>query len=221
MVKVIAFNGGPRKKWNTATLLENALQGAAETGAETEMVHLYDIDFKGCVSCFACKTVANARTGRCFHRDGLTPVLERVAGADALVLGSPIYLGAATGEMRCFLERLVFPYITYTESHASVFPRRIPVGLVYTMNVPEEAVASGAFPINQGLELTENFLARVFGAAESLYSCDTLQFDDYGKMYAPVFDAAAKARRREEVFPRDCARARDLGKRLAQGLATP
>lgn len=221
MPRVIAFNGSPRKQWNTATLLDSALQGAAEAGADTELVHLYDVDFKGCVSCFACKTRANARTGRCFYRDGLTPALELVKDADALVFGSPIYLGAETGEMRSFLERLVFPYITYTESHESVFPRRIPVGLIYTMNVPEEAVAGGVFPIGQHLELMENFLGRTFGSAESLYCCDTLQFDDYGKMYAPVFDAAAKARRREEVFPHDCARARDLGRRLAQGLATP
>ena len=56
-MKVIAVNGSPRKKWNTATLLERALEGAASKGAETELVHLYDLDFKGCVSCFACKMI--------------------------------------------------------------------------------------------------------------------------------------------------------------------
>jgi multimeric flavodoxin WrbA len=52
----MAFNGSPRKTWNTATLLEKALEGAASKGAETELVHLYDVTFKGCISCFACKT---------------------------------------------------------------------------------------------------------------------------------------------------------------------
>jgi hypothetical protein len=47
-MKVIAFNGSPRKKWNTATLLEKALEGAASQGAETKLIHLYDLDFKGC-----------------------------------------------------------------------------------------------------------------------------------------------------------------------------
>jgi len=51
----IAMNGSPRKKWNTATLLEKALEGAASQGAETELVHLYDLNYKGCISCFACK----------------------------------------------------------------------------------------------------------------------------------------------------------------------
>jgi len=52
-VKVLAINGSPRKKWNTATLLEKALEGAASLGAETELVHLYDLDYKGCTSCSA------------------------------------------------------------------------------------------------------------------------------------------------------------------------
>jgi multimeric flavodoxin WrbA len=55
-MKVIAFNGSPRKQWNTATLLEGALQGAALQGAATELIHLYDLNFKGCISCFARKT---------------------------------------------------------------------------------------------------------------------------------------------------------------------
>jgi len=56
-MKVIAINGSPRKKWNTATLLEKALAGAASQGAETELMHLYDLNYKGCISCFACKTI--------------------------------------------------------------------------------------------------------------------------------------------------------------------
>lgn len=52
-MKVIAINGSPRK--NTATLLAKALEGASSCGAETELIHLYDHNYKGCVSCFACK----------------------------------------------------------------------------------------------------------------------------------------------------------------------
>ena len=54
-MKLLAINGSPRKKWNTAMLLEHALNGAASKGATTELIHLYDLDFKGCTSCFACK----------------------------------------------------------------------------------------------------------------------------------------------------------------------
>ncbi len=54
-MKIMAFNGSPRKKWNTATLLAKALEGAASRAAETELIHLYDLDYKACISCFACK----------------------------------------------------------------------------------------------------------------------------------------------------------------------
>ena len=49
--KIIAVNGSPRKKGSTAELLENALRGAKDAGAETELVNLYSLNFKGCISC--------------------------------------------------------------------------------------------------------------------------------------------------------------------------
>ena len=52
-MKAIAINGSPRKDWNTATLLKKSLEGAASVGAETKLIHLYDLSFKGCYSCFA------------------------------------------------------------------------------------------------------------------------------------------------------------------------
>ncbi|MFA5112372.1 MAG: flavodoxin family protein, partial [Desulfobaccales bacterium] len=98
-MKVIAVNGSPRKTWNTATLLKKALKGAALQGADTELAHLYDFNFKGCISCFACKTKGGKSYGRCAVRDDLRPLLNKIGAADALILGSPIYFGAVSGEM--------------------------------------------------------------------------------------------------------------------------
>lgn len=50
-MKAIFVNGGPRKQWSTYKMLEQAMKGAADAGAEVEMINLYDIPFKGCVSC--------------------------------------------------------------------------------------------------------------------------------------------------------------------------
>ena len=76
-MKALFINGSPRKKWNTVKVLESAMKGAQEAGAEVELVNLYDIDFKGCKSCFACQ-LKNAKTdGVCAIRDGLHPVLEK------------------------------------------------------------------------------------------------------------------------------------------------
>src|SRR5664279_2077769 len=121
----IAMNGSPRKKWNTATLLEKALAGAASHGAETELMHLYDLNYKGCISCFACKTIGGESYGRCAVQDDLTGIFSNIEQADAVILGSPIYFGAVSGEMKSFLERLLFPYSTYTDPPGSLFPGKI------------------------------------------------------------------------------------------------
>ena len=60
-MKAIFINGSPRKNKNTAQMLEAAMKGAQEAGAEVEMIHLYGLNYKGCMSCFFCK-----RKGRLF-----------------------------------------------------------------------------------------------------------------------------------------------------------
>ncbi|MDK2975417.1 MAG: hypothetical protein PWP08_1788 [Methanofollis sp.] len=63
-----------------ATLLEHALRGAASVGARTELVQLYDLEYRGCTSCFACKIKGGKSYGKCAVRDGLTPVLKKSRG---------------------------------------------------------------------------------------------------------------------------------------------
>lgn len=216
-MKVIAFNGSPRKSWNTAALLKNALDGAASAGAETKLVHLYDLKFRGCTSCFACKLVGSKSLGKCATQDDLTPILAEAAEADALILGSPIYFAGVTGEMKSFMERLLFPYLQYDVAYSTLFPRKIPTALIHTMNVGEaEMVERGYLP-----SLTNNagFMQRIFGACETLNSYDTCQFNDYTKVEASRFDARKKAARRRDVFPEDCRKAFALGARLAKAAA--
>lgn len=213
-MKVLAINGSPRKKWNTATLLQNALDGAASVGAETELVHLYDLDFKGCTSCFACKLKGGKSYGKCAIQDDLTPVLEQIPDVDALILGSPIYFGTVTGEMRCFMERLFFPYLTYTIPQASLFPRKISTAFIYTMNVSEEMMKEYHYTVHTGLN--ESVMSRMFGHAESLFSFETLQFEDYSKVVFNYFDPEERKERRRTVFPEDCRRAFDLGVRFGE-----
>lgn len=83
-MKILAFNGSPRKEWNTAILLNKALEGAALQGAETELIHLYDLNYKGCTSCFACKMKGGKSYGKCAVRDELTPILKKIEEADGI-----------------------------------------------------------------------------------------------------------------------------------------
>jgi multimeric flavodoxin WrbA len=131
-MKIIALNSSPRKDWNTALVLKRALEGAASTGADTEYVHLNDISYRGCQSCFACKTKGGESYGKCGFNDDLTPVLNRIEEADAFIMGSPIYFGEVPGMMRNLMERLVFPRYEYTKSPL-LSPRRIRNAHVYTM----------------------------------------------------------------------------------------
>jgi multimeric flavodoxin WrbA len=213
-MKVLAINGSPRKNCNTATLLKKSLKGAATAGAETELIHLYDLDYKGCTSCFACKLKGGKSYGKCAYKDELTPVLKKIPEIDALILGSPIYLGAATGEMRSFLERLVYPYLVYDVNRSSLFPKKISTGIIYTFGAPESRAKEMNY--QQALGTTEELLRRMFGASETLYVYDTYQFKDYSKYVASSFSEEAKAKRRKEVFPLDCEKAYEMGARFVK-----
>ena len=214
-MKILAVNGSPRENWNTAVLLRKALEGATSQGAETEFIHLYDLNFKGCQSCFSCKMIGGKSYGKCARKDDITSILERVRDADGIILGSPVYLGAVTGAMRSFLERLVFPYLVY-DGASTLFPKKINTGFIYTMNMTDTALQSGRLGVDKHVSATEMFLKRIFGASESLLVTDTYQFDDYSKVFAPQFNAEQKAKRRREVFPLDCQKAFEMGVRFAE-----
>ena len=124
-MKALFVNASPRKNWNTHKMLESAMQGAQDAGAECELVHLYDQSFKGCVSCFACK-VKNAKThGLCAFKDALTPVLEKALESDVIIAGTPIYFSCPTGMFRSFIERLFFPIMSCNVNPDGTRPRAI------------------------------------------------------------------------------------------------
>ncbi len=171
--KVIAFNGSPRKSWNTATLLNKALEGAASQGAETELVHLYDLNYKGCTSCFSCKLKGGKSYGRCALQDDLTPFLHQIPEVDATILGSPVYLGSATGQMRSFLERLVFPYLVYDANHSSLFQKRMATGFIFTMGAPESRIKEMGIDQNlKGMEMSLKRMLLQVGADRIMFSAD-------------------------------------------------
>lgn len=213
-MKVLAVNGSPRKDWNTATLLQKFMEGAATQGADTEIIHLYDLSYRGCISCFGCKLKDGKGYGRCNMNDALTAVLHKILTAEVLIMGSPIYFGTVTGQMKSFLERLCFPYMTYTDPPGSIFPGKIRTGFIYTLGATEEMSKERGF--DRHIALNELFLQIVFGNTETLCAYDTYQFQDYSKVFAPRWDPAQKAKRRAEIFPVDCVKAFDMGERLAK-----
>ena len=219
-MNVILLNGSPRKGWNTHKLLENVMKGAADAGAETELIHLYDYEYKGCISCFACKLKNSKTDGVCAVRDALRPVLEKCKEADAIIIGSPIYFDYPTAQCRAFMERLMFPWSAYKydkktgQAGTSLLERTVPTGLIYTMNTPEDWLEKRNYPTI--LNINEDYMRTTFGSCETLWSCDTFQFSKYDRYDIETFSEEAKAKHRDEQFPVDLQKAYELGARLVK-----
>ncbi len=212
-MKAIAINGSPRKNWNTATLLKKSLEGAASIGAETELIHLYDLDFKGCCSCFDCKKLESNLGRYCAMKDDLTEVLKIILSSDILIIGSPIYLGNITGEMKSFMERLIFTNLSYDSADRTNFTGVIHSGFVYTMGLPHEMIES--FGYKYIFENNKRYLQLLNGISEYIISADCYQFDDYSKYATSNFSEEHKAEIREKRFPIDCQNAFEMGEKLA------
>ena len=110
MKKIIIIDDGPRRNMNTAQMLQKFAEGAQSAGEHIEVktYRLYDLDYKGCMSCMACK-LKDRTSNVCRFKDAISPILEDIAQADGLVLGSPIYFGEVTGQMR--VKYKVIPFI--------------------------------------------------------------------------------------------------------------
>lgn len=208
--KIIAVNAGPRKGWNTDTLIMEAVKGAESAGAQVEKFDLFRLErYTGCISCFGCKK--EKFKGHCICRDGLTPVLDAIREADGLIIGSPNYLGDLTASFRALYERLIFQNLTYAVEKPCCNERPIPVMLIMTSNAPDTMY----------LDKMKNYqqtLSAFIGPTEILIAGDTLQLKDYSKTdwKWTLFDPEAKQKRHETVFPQECQRAFAMGADLAK-----
>ncbi|MBR7025255.1 MAG: flavodoxin family protein [Selenomonadaceae bacterium] len=212
MKNLIAINGSPRKNWNTAQLLQHAVKGAEEAGASTEMINLYSLNFKGCTSCFACKLKSRPH-GSCAMKDDLSPVLEKVKNADAIIFGSPIYFMNLSAGMIAFIERLFFSNYIYSEEIPTVFPKKLPSAFIYTMNMTEKHFEF--FGMKQRLGMYETFTEKILGVAPKvLCAYDTVQFKDYSRYESSIFDPEKKFAYKEKHFAEDCQAAYEIGRDL-------
>ena len=212
MKKIMIIDGGPRKNFNTASMLQKIAEGAGSVSSEIEVktVRLYGLDYKGCMSCMACKIKGKA-SNVCKFKDALTPILEEIAEADGLVLGSPIYFGDVTGQMRTFLERLAFPWLSYND-YSMTAPKRMPVILVETMNGLPERNNS------QGYGSMEYCINTALGEPERLIAYNTYQVKNYDRFELASFSEAAKRQYRDEHWEQDLQKAFEAGRRMAENI---
>ena len=208
-MKVIILNGSPRKNWNTAQLLKEAQKGAESIGDETEYIDMYDLNYNGCRSCLTCKRKGIEEPCKCYWKDDLSPILEKIWKADRLITGSPIYYSQPSGGFRSFLERITFPAMSYND-YSSVFKGKVDVDVFLTMNT-----SLNGYDQMYKAKMDEYFgLFRFLnGNVRLIPVCDTLQVKDYSKYEMGSFSEEHKKAFHDEDFPKELELAFKVGNR--------
>ena len=101
-MKIIGISGSPRQDGNTDRLVRQILDGASTAGAQTSFHHVAELNIKGCTGCTTCRD-----TGLCVLKDDMPPLLLEILDADAVVFGTPVYMGQMTGQLKTFVDRLL------------------------------------------------------------------------------------------------------------------
>jgi len=212
MKKIMIIDGGPRKNFNTASMLQKFAEGAQSISSDVDVktIRLYDMDYKGCMSCMVCKIKGKA-SNICKFKDALTPILEEISQADGMALGSPIYFGQITGQMQAFLERLAFPWLSYND-YSMTAPKRMPVVLMETMNGTPERNNS------QGYGSMEYCITAALGEPKKLIAYNTYQVKNYERFELASFSEEEKRLWRDTHWEEDLQKAFDAGKLMAEAI---
>ncbi|MBR6029450.1 MAG: flavodoxin family protein [Clostridia bacterium] len=102
-MKVLLINGSPDANGCIHTALVLAAEELNREGIETEEIHVGNKAIRGCIACLKCK-----QTGRCVFNDLVNEVSPKLAEADGLVVGSPVYYGTPNGTVLSFMQRLFY-----------------------------------------------------------------------------------------------------------------
>lgn len=102
-MKVIAINGSPRKNGNTYGGLKIVCNTLEKEGIETEILQLGGKRYSGCISCGRCRVNRNSRCA--IEDDGMNAILEKMYVADGILIGSPVYFGNVTTEVKALIDR--------------------------------------------------------------------------------------------------------------------
>ena len=102
-MKIIGFNASPRKKGNTAWVLNTILEHAKKNGADVQLWNYADLNIKPCQGCLTCHK--DGSTG-CVINDDMQKIYLELNSAETLILGTPIYMGQMSAQAKIFTDRL-------------------------------------------------------------------------------------------------------------------
>ncbi|MBD5238154.1 MAG: flavodoxin family protein [Bacteroidales bacterium] len=101
--KVLLVNGSPHLKGCVARAFDEVEKTLNENGVETERINIGNKDVRGCIACNFCRT-----HGRCVFNDVVNETAPRLAEADGLIVGTPVYYAGSNGQLHAFMDRLFY-----------------------------------------------------------------------------------------------------------------
>lgn len=135
-MNIVGFIGSPRKDGNTAWLVRQILEGAREAGAETRAWHSGELDIRPCQGCLGCK---QSEPG-CVISDDMQALYAALEGADALVLGSPLYMGQMSAQAKAFTDRLFAQISPRFSPHYTERAAKKALVLAFTQGNPDSGM---------------------------------------------------------------------------------
>lgn len=169
-MKVIAFNGSPRKGGNTQLLLQEAVKGAKDAGADVTVYDLNWMNIHPCQNCGGC-----AETGRCVVPDDMQKVHEEIRTADRIILASPIFFFGLSGQTKIMIDRCQ-PF--WYEKYIRMKP--VPAGPQGRKGLLLLVGGMKRSPRNKGFECSE-VTARAFFRTINVPEHTTLSYDGVDK----------------------------------------
>ena len=188
-MKAVVINAGPKRRDHNAQLAKSSAKGAESVGAEVEYVDLYKLDLCGCMNCTICKKEDNV--GKCYWKDEVSPLIERILDADCLLITVPIFFTEPTSHYRALIERLVYCIVSYKTGNT--FKGKINVGLFYTLNYSVEYFEKSVRPNLKSSEgLLEMFNGEVqihsFRSITKRESEESDELDEKEKLFSADLD---------------------------------
>jgi len=101
-MKILGISFSPRKSGNTVTLIEEALNGARQEGAETELYSVAGKEIRPCDGCWVC-----AGTGKCHIKDDMEALCDIMVTSDGIIFGTPVYVYSMTGQAKTVIDRML------------------------------------------------------------------------------------------------------------------
>lgn len=100
-MKVLAINGSSRQNGNTSKIIEVIFEELRQLDIECELIELANCNIAPCKACFACAGKRNC----VFKNDSFCEIMDKMIGADGIILGSPVYSADVTSKMKALLDR--------------------------------------------------------------------------------------------------------------------